>query len=148
MRRMLVSRSSLLNPNPLLRLVRTSSPSRISTRLPCACSFPITALARVDLPAPDKPVNHKVNPRCIVSVLLLPSVIYEQVQLKAVGPAQRIHAPGGKAGKDVLAGRALGMADRQQRGINKRNAWALAFPRLPRGAERDQAADINSTNRV
>ena len=83
-----------------------------------------------------------------MSVLLLPSVIYEQVQLKAVGPAQRIHAPGGKAGKDVLAGRALGMADRQQREINKHNAWALAFPRLPRGAERDRAVGINSTNRV
>src|SRR5262245_56739702 len=78
MRRMLVSRSSLLNPNPLLRLVRTSSPSRISTRLPYSCSFPIMALARVDLPAPDKPVNHNVNPRCIVNVLL-PEIACESI---------------------------------------------------------------------
>src|SRR5260221_14633431 len=59
---MFVSRSSLLNPSPLLRFVRTSSPSRISTRLPRAWSFGVIALAIVDFPEPDKPVNQRVKP--------------------------------------------------------------------------------------
>src|SRR3989338_8287114 len=62
MRLMFVSRSSLLNPSPLLRLVRTSSPSRISTFRPRRRSSSAARLAKVDLPAPESPVNHSVKP--------------------------------------------------------------------------------------
>src|SRR5215470_17857041 len=62
MRRMFVSRSSFEKPSPLLRWVRTSSPSSSSTRRPCAAIRSRTACASVDLPTPDRPVNHSVNP--------------------------------------------------------------------------------------
>src|SRR5262249_49779454 len=70
MRRMLVSRSSLLKPKPLLRFVRTSSPSRTSTRLPIALSRGVSASVSVDFPAPDMPVNQRVNPLSILLQLL------------------------------------------------------------------------------
>src|SRR5262249_32309445 len=70
MRRMLVSRSSLLKPKPLLRLVRTSSPSRTSTCLPSALSRGVSASVSVDFPAPDMPVNQRVNPLSILLQLL------------------------------------------------------------------------------
>src|SRR5271154_3281209 len=59
---MLVSRSSLEKPRPFERLVRTSSPSRISTRWPRLRSSSATRLASVDLPAPERPVNQRVKP--------------------------------------------------------------------------------------
>src|SRR4051812_22546871 len=62
MRRMLVSRSSREKPRPLLRLVRTTSPSRWSTRMPRRSSSGPTISAIVLLPAPDSPVNQSVNP--------------------------------------------------------------------------------------
>src|SRR5689334_5098464 len=67
---MLVSRSSLLKPSPLLRLVRTSSPSSTSTRLPRALSRGVSASVSVDFPAPDIPVNQRVNPLSILLQLL------------------------------------------------------------------------------
>src|SRR5262249_7540709 len=63
MRRMLMSRSSFENPNPFERLVRTMSPSRISTFLPSWRKRSDTGIDRVDLPAPERPVNQRVNPR-------------------------------------------------------------------------------------
>src|SRR3989338_1429425 len=69
MRLMFVSRSSLLKPSPLLRLVRTSSPSRISTLTPRRRSSSATRVENVDLPAPESPVNHSVNPLCSIAVL-------------------------------------------------------------------------------
>src|SRR6478672_4790228 len=65
MRRIFVSRSSLENPNPLERLVRTSSPSNISTLSPLAFNSSAKRIDKVVLPAPDKPVNHKTNPLSI-----------------------------------------------------------------------------------
>src|SRR5581483_10447233 len=62
MRRILVSRSSLEKPRPLLRLVRTSSPSSTSTLTPRARSSGKIASVKVVLPAPDSPVNQSVNP--------------------------------------------------------------------------------------
>src|SRR5579885_2233659 len=62
---MLVSRSSLENPSPFDRFIRTSSPSRISTRCWRLRSSWATRLARVDLPAPESPVNQRVNPSVI-----------------------------------------------------------------------------------
>src|SRR5207302_7817381 len=59
---MLVSRSSLENPSPLERCVRTSSPSRTSTRRPSACSSTRSLSASVDFPAPERPVNQTTNP--------------------------------------------------------------------------------------
>src|SRR3989338_4139470 len=69
MRLMFVSRSSLLKPSPLLRLGRTSSPSRISTLTPRRRSSSATRVDNVDLPAPESPVNHSVNPLCSIAVL-------------------------------------------------------------------------------
>src|SRR5262245_32421460 len=63
MRRMLRSRSSLEKPRPLLRFVRTSSPSRTSIFTPRSRSCGTSAFVSVVLPAPDSPVNHNVNPR-------------------------------------------------------------------------------------
>src|SRR5215207_6173276 len=58
----LVSLSSRLKVRPLERLVRTMSPSRTST-LPCLVrSSRSTMSAMVVLPAPERPVNHSVNP--------------------------------------------------------------------------------------
>src|SRR5215813_2451653 len=74
MRRMLVSRSSLEKPRPLLRFVRTSSPSSTSMLTPRARSCGTSALVSVVLPAPDNPVNHNVNP-CDTN--LFPLVILE-----------------------------------------------------------------------
>src|SRR5215212_5697126 len=59
----LVSLSSLEKPRPLERLVLTMSPSRTSIlrkRFLSSCS---TISEMVVLPAPDRPVNHKVKPR-------------------------------------------------------------------------------------
>src|SRR5690242_10512927 len=65
-RRILVSRSSFENPSPLDKLVRTSSPSSTSTRYPRRRNSSAAIPASVDLPAPDKPVNHSVKPSLIV----------------------------------------------------------------------------------
>src|SRR5579884_2980043 len=62
MRLMLVSRSSRLKPRPLLRCVRTTSPSRISTLRPRACKRCSIASESVLLPAPERPVNQIVKP--------------------------------------------------------------------------------------
>src|SRR3989344_766675 len=62
MRLILVSLSSLEKPRPLLKLVRTTSPSRISTLRPAAFRRFSKILAMVDLPAPDNPVNQMVTP--------------------------------------------------------------------------------------
>src|SRR5438067_9363672 len=59
---MLVSRSALEKPSPAERLVRTSSPSRISTSRPCERSSCSTRRARVVLPAPESPVNQITKP--------------------------------------------------------------------------------------
>ena len=61
-RRMFVSRSSLENPRPFDRFLRTSSPSRISVFRPRACSSWYSISAIVDFPEPERPVNHTVNP--------------------------------------------------------------------------------------
>src|SRR3989304_5665401 len=65
MRRMFVSRSSLLNPRPLLRLVRTTSPSSVSTFRPRPRRTGSSAWAMVVLPAPESPVNQTVKPCCV-----------------------------------------------------------------------------------
>src|SRR5215213_11386390 len=62
----LVFLSSLEKPRPLDRLVLTMSPSRTSIlrkRFLSSCS---TISEMVVLPAPDRPVNHKVKPRPIL----------------------------------------------------------------------------------
>src|SRR3954468_7208549 len=64
MRRMFVSRSSLENPSPLLRWVRTTSPSSTSTFMPRLRSSFTTISLTVVLPAPLRPVNQSVNPLC------------------------------------------------------------------------------------
>ena len=56
MRSMFVSRSSFENPRPFERCVRTTSPSRYSTRWPRRRPGP-TISAIVVLPAPDRPVQ-------------------------------------------------------------------------------------------
>ena len=59
---MLVSRSARLKPRPWQRLVRTSSPSSSSTRWPRSASATVTVRARVDLPAPERPVSQSTKP--------------------------------------------------------------------------------------
>src|SRR5215208_7902710 len=61
-RKMFVSLSSRLKPRPLERLVRTMSPSMTSI-LPCLWRSSLSTIsAMVVLPAPERPVNHSVNP--------------------------------------------------------------------------------------
>src|SRR5437588_5120544 len=62
MRSMFVSRSSFEKPSPLDRCSRTSSPSSHSTRSPRRSSSGRTSSAIVVLPAPERPVNHRVKP--------------------------------------------------------------------------------------
>src|SRR6266545_4589768 len=64
-RRILVSRSSLLKPSPLERFVLTTSPSSSSTLAPAARSRRSIISEMVLFPAPDRPVNHSVKPLCI-----------------------------------------------------------------------------------
>src|SRR5690348_14748223 len=66
MRRMLVSRSSFEKPSPLERLVRTSSPSSSSTRYPRSRKMRTRFSDKVDLPAPERPVNQRMKPLCIM----------------------------------------------------------------------------------
>src|ERR671932_439364 len=60
---MFIFLSSLEKPSPLERLVRTTSPSKTSTRWPLSRSSFSTISLMVVLPDPESPVNHKVNPR-------------------------------------------------------------------------------------
>src|ERR1035438_3626540 len=64
-RRMFSSRSSLLNPRPFERWVRTTSPSRTSTLAPVPRRRSARRCEMVLLPAPDIPVNQTVNPLCM-----------------------------------------------------------------------------------
>src|SRR3712207_122645 len=68
MRRMLMSLSSLLKLRPLERLVRTTSPSRTSTRWPLSLSSFSTISLVVVFPDPERPVNHSVKPRSFSGV--------------------------------------------------------------------------------
>src|SRR5689334_17679272 len=63
MRRTFVSRSSFENPRPFERFSRTSSPSSTSTRTPLSRKAEATFSASVLLPAPERPVNHRMKPR-------------------------------------------------------------------------------------
>src|SRR5262249_15373232 len=90
MRRMLASRSSLEKPRPLLRFVRTSSPSSTSILTPRARSCGMSAFVSVVLPAPDSPVNHIVNPRV---TNLSPFVIKRMGKSFAVNSISICHMP-------------------------------------------------------
>src|SRR5208282_550358 len=61
-----VSLSSLLNPRPLLRFWRISSPSSISTGHPAFLSSGANSCAAVVFPEPGNPVSHTTNPFFIV----------------------------------------------------------------------------------
>src|SRR5574341_1365517 len=72
MRRILVSRSSLENPNPLLKFVRTTSPSSTSTLPPRAFNIGTSCSVIVDFPAPERPVNQMVQPREKLVIIEVP----------------------------------------------------------------------------
>src|SRR5579872_1892304 len=61
-RLMLVSRSSRLKPRPLLKWVRTISPSSTSTLRPRSFKRCSIISERVLLPEPERPVNQMVKP--------------------------------------------------------------------------------------
>src|SRR5882762_235570 len=65
MRRMFVSRSSLLKPRPFERFSRTTSPSSTSTLAPALRRRCAIMPEMVLLPAPESPVNHSVKPWCV-----------------------------------------------------------------------------------
>src|SRR5208282_1795059 len=67
---MFSSRSSRENPRPLVRCLRTSSPSRISAPRPRLFNSPATITASVDFPEHGSPVNHSVNPLCFSVVAI------------------------------------------------------------------------------
>src|SRR6266702_7097962 len=90
MRLMLVSRSSRLKPSPLLRWVRTMSPSSTSTLRPHALSLCSMSLDSVLLPAPESPVNQSVKP--LFDIFLLSSLIIYYFHLQLV-QRQRLHYP-------------------------------------------------------
>src|SRR5216117_2633349 len=71
MRLMLVSRSSRLNPSPLLKCVRTISPSRISTLHPRSFKRCSMISERVLFPEPESPVNQIVKPLFAIYGILL-----------------------------------------------------------------------------
>ena len=64
---MFSTRSAAVKPRSLLRPWRTLSPSSMTVWTPRACSFASTRLAIVDLPAPDRPVNHRIAGRWCLS---------------------------------------------------------------------------------
>src|ERR671933_1341473 len=61
--RTFVSLSAREKPKPFDRFVRTMSPSRTSTLPMRSLSFLSTISLTVVFPAPESPVNHRVNPR-------------------------------------------------------------------------------------
>src|SRR5947209_5284216 len=71
MRLMLVSRSSRLKPNPLLKCVRTISPSRTSTLRSCSLKRHSMISERVLFPEPERPVNQMVKPVFVMYALFL-----------------------------------------------------------------------------
>src|SRR5215212_638901 len=76
---MFVSRSSFEKPRPLLRCVRTTSPSSTSTLRLIARSSRSTISDTVDFPAPERPVNQIVKP---VVVIVIPfSILATNLQL-------------------------------------------------------------------
>src|SRR3990172_6946350 len=92
MRRMFVSRSSLLNPSPLLRCVRTTSPSSFSSFvMPRSRRSGSMASEIVVLPAPESPVNQTVNPCC--SNLPVPLCFYRLSRISLLHVAARRRAP-------------------------------------------------------
>src|SRR5438128_2211386 len=68
---MFVSRPSFEKPRPFERCSRTSSPSSHSTLRPRRSSSGRTSSAIVVLPAPERPVNHRVKPLRPFSVIAL-----------------------------------------------------------------------------
>src|SRR5439155_4701406 len=74
MRLMLVSRSSRLKPSPLLKCVRTISPSSTSTLCPRSFRHCLMISARVLLPEPESPVNQSVKPVCAIACFLLSGI--------------------------------------------------------------------------
>src|SRR5438552_684436 len=93
MRSMFVSRSSFEKPRPFERCSRTSSPSSHSTSRPRRSSSGRTSSAIVVLPAPDRPVNQRVNPRRSISVIALLDEwgvdVNPAFELVGAGPAAR-----------------------------------------------------------
>src|SRR5258705_13696883 len=81
MRRIFVSRSSLEKPRPLDRFVRTSSPSSISIFNPRPTNSEANAVASVDLPAPESPVNQTVNPLLSVIEHVLLTLVFLTIRL-------------------------------------------------------------------
>src|SRR6185437_16754298 len=108
MRRILVSRSSREKPRPLLRLVRTSSPSSSSTVSPRARSSGTSARESVDLPAPESPVNQTVKP---VNALLLGRVSELRGMQAALDLVRAAPASGARVVARVDRSCAVGAAD-------------------------------------
>src|SRR6266851_3061385 len=94
-RLMLISRSSLLKPSPLLRWVRTISPSSISTLRPRALRRCSMTSESVLLPAPESPVNQMVNPIFAMCISSSKFTIYS-IESRALYPysplTQKAHA--------------------------------------------------------
>src|SRR3954465_220059 len=67
---MFVARSSFEKPRPLLRCVRTTSPSSTSTLRLIARSSRSTISDTVDFPAPERPVNQIVKPVVVMNYTL------------------------------------------------------------------------------
>src|SRR2546423_8527800 len=119
MRSMFVSRSSFEKPRPLQRCSRTSSPSSHSTERPRRSSSGRTSSAIVVLPAPESPVNQRVNPLRSFSVIALLDEwgvdVNAAFELLGAGPPARslalprLHGP-----------RARDAPDRQVPGVVKR----------------------------
>src|SRR5215471_7660777 len=63
-RRIFSTRSASVKPRSRLSPWRTLSPSSTNVRLPSAWSFCSKLLAIVDLPAPERPVNHSSTGLC------------------------------------------------------------------------------------
>src|SRR5690349_21269997 len=87
MRSMFVSRSSFENPSPFDRCWRTSSPSSHSTSRPRRSSSGRTISAIVVLPAPERPVNHSVNPSVIALLDQRCVDVNAALELVRAGPA-------------------------------------------------------------
>ena len=62
--------SSSENPKSLFNPILTLSPSRMYANLPSSCNLIANSFAMVDLPEPDKPVNHMTGDFCLRSSCL------------------------------------------------------------------------------
>lgn len=94
-RRIFSSRSAMEKPRSQHKPCRTLSPSRIKVRTRRACSLSSSALASVDFPDPEKPVNQMIRARWPCSTSLSPRETAACCQMRLFGDKSKLDEQAG-----------------------------------------------------